>query len=71
MKCYDCMNDGRTEEAVGVCVSCGAGVCASCVRLERHDHSRTHTPGNPSHQWVTRTLNCRTCDAIIKPGLPV
>ena len=71
MYCYDCQLEGRKEEAVGVCSSCGAGICASCVRLETRNHARTHTPGNPTHQWTTRTLNCRTCDATIKPGLPV
>jgi len=64
MRCYDCMTEGRTEEAVGVCTSCGAGVCASCVRLETRDRPETASPGNPEHR-VTRTLTCRTCDAVL------
>ena len=57
------------EEAVGTCMSCGAGTRKSCVRLETRNHARTHTPGNPTRQRVTRTLNCRTCDDVVRPGL--
>lgn len=66
MYCYDCLTEGRTEHAVGVCTSCGAGICRSCVRLESHEHMTAANPGNPHHE-ITRTLTCRTCDAVLKP----
>jgi hypothetical protein len=28
MKCFDCSNNGRVADAVGVCHHCSAGVCS-------------------------------------------
>jgi len=28
MRCYECVKEGRRAQAVGLCLSCGAGLCA-------------------------------------------
>ena len=64
MNCYDCLSQGSKRDAVAICASCGAGVCQACARLESTDHERNVGPGNPVHR-VTRTINCRSCDAVL------
>ena len=34
MRCYDCAVEDRVEEAVGICVVCGRGVCLRHARLQ-------------------------------------
>ncbi|ATU07719.1 DUF2180 family protein [Methanohalophilus portucalensis] len=29
MKCYDCAEEGKTEEASVVCIVCGKGLCSA------------------------------------------
>jgi len=28
MRCYECAKEGRSAQAVGLCLSCGAGLCS-------------------------------------------
>lgn len=28
MRCYECAKEGRTAQAVGLCLSCGVGLCS-------------------------------------------
>jgi hypothetical protein len=67
MNCYDCQHAGRTTPAVAVCVSCGAALCAECVRIESEEHDRTVTLGNPTHHR-TRALMCTACDNALRPA---
>jgi hypothetical protein len=60
MNCYECEIAGRTNAAIGICRSCGVGVCAGCLRWEPHDHSRHAGPGNPTPE-LTRSLVCNDC----------
>lgn len=60
MNCFDCGIEGRTVAAVGVCTSCGAGVCLSCAELETHVLPRPVSVGNATVE-VTRAVTCRSC----------
>lgn len=64
MRCYDCMDRGVDAAAVAVCMSCGAGVCADCVRAESRGVDQHATLGRPSHA-ETRTLLCPSCDRVL------
>jgi|SoiMetStandDraft_2_1073263.scaffolds.fasta_scaffold236982_2 hypothetical protein len=64
MNCFDCGTQGIREEAVGTCVSCGAGMCAAHARTEERQLEQHATPGNPVHA-STRTLLCSTCDQVM------
>ena len=65
MNCYDCLESGRVTPAVAVCTSCGAAVCANCVRRETRDTASPATPGNPVHH-ATRRLVCAGCDQELR-----
>ncbi len=60
MNCYECQMADRDNPAIGICRSCGVGVCAGCLRWEPHDHSRHAGPGNPTPE-LTRSLVCNDC----------
>jgi hypothetical protein len=62
--CYDCATKGQHEPAVGTCVRCGAGLCATCVRLEEQRVEQHGTLGNPL-AGATRTLLCASCDEVL------
>jgi hypothetical protein len=64
MNCYDCHVAGTTTAAVGICRSCGVGVCATHLRWETHDHSRHAGPGNPTPE-PTRSLICTSCTTAL------
>lgn len=64
MICYDCHTNGQSNAAVGICRSCGVGVCASCLQWESNDHSRHAGPGNPTPE-LTRSLICGSCTAVL------
>jgi hypothetical protein len=32
LKCYDCAEENKTNEAVGVCIVCGKGICMEHVK---------------------------------------
>lgn len=66
MNCLDCtINERPPAPAVGVCHSCGAAVCASCVRLTVHAVPQPTTVGNPVGGEV-RALSCASCDAALR-----
>ena len=68
MNCYDCQLAGQTVAAAAVCTSCGAGLCASCVRVDSDDHAQNATPGNPTRHR-TRSLRCASCDTVLSAPL--
>jgi hypothetical protein len=37
MKCYECKQAGRSEEAVGLCAACSVGLCLAHMR-QADDH---------------------------------
>ncbi|MBC9713913.1 DUF2180 family protein [Streptomyces sp. TRM66268-LWL] len=49
MKCYDCTQIGRDEDAVAVCRHCGSGVCAQHLRVGDEDVRRIAGMG-PSYE---------------------
>ncbi|MYW93763.1 DUF2180 family protein [Amycolatopsis rubida] len=62
MHCLDCVLEGQTRPAVGICTSCGAAVCRDCVRVGRH--LTRHVTGFSSADLSateTRQLACPTC----------
>ncbi len=65
MNCFDCTARGVTAAAVAVCASCGAGVCADCVRRESVSTGSPATPGNPVRH-ATRRLVCVGCDSVLR-----
>jgi hypothetical protein len=69
MNCYDCRSRGRTNAAIGLYHSCGAGVCADCLRWEAHDHAKHANPGNATPR-TTRYLTCPACDAVLTTRQP-
>jgi hypothetical protein len=64
MNCYDCATRERVEPAVASCVSCNAGLCAHCLRIEQHAVNQHATVGNPV-QGSIRTLLCSSCDRVL------
>jgi hypothetical protein len=73
MNCYDCAIRGRIETAVVVCLRCGAGVCADCVR-SRSRSLDEHGALGASHPDETRTMLCTPCakvlaDHVLAPAL--
>jgi len=71
MKCYDCGVSGQTEEAVGICLICGRGVCRDHSILQHLPQTcRTSTgPGTQVVRCPTDRLRlvCRECDVASKP----
>lgn len=67
MRCYDCADRGKDAAAVAVCLSCGAGVCADCIRAEWRGVDQHATLGRPSHA-ETRSLLCPSCDQVLARG---
>ena len=64
MNCLDCPDINRPTAAVGVCHSCGAGVCK--VHAHVYDHYLTRT--EPIDQLITieppaRLILCGVCSA--------
>jgi hypothetical protein len=65
VNCLDCtMNERPPAPAVGVCVSCGAAVCARCARLAEHPVPQPSTVGNPLRRRA-RAVSCVSCDAAL------
>ena len=64
MNCLDCADIGSPAPAVGICHSCGAGVCMDHARV--HDHYLTRT--EPIDQVIrieppARLIWCEACSA--------
>jgi hypothetical protein len=65
VNCFDCAINGRPPTpAVGICISCGAAVCAGCARLEERPVPQPATVGNPLPDH-TRAVVCVSCDAVL------
>ena len=45
MKCYDCAVEGRAEDAVAICRSCGRATCLAHGTLQRLPQFRRSTGG--------------------------
>jgi hypothetical protein len=54
MNCYDCASLGRHQQAVAVCVDCGAAVCP--------DHAIT------APHWLTRTQPILRIEQVEPPA---
>ncbi|MFI7413526.1 DUF2180 family protein [Streptomyces sp. NPDC049627] len=61
MKCYECVQSGRSSEAVAVCRLCGAAICAEHVRTEKIQIRETANPGKVIHDQPARQLTCPVC----------
>ena len=64
MNCLDCADIGSTSSAVGICHSCGAGVCMEHAKVLDHFLVRTE----PIDQVIrieppARLVWCGTCAA--------
>ena len=65
MNCFDCaINERPPAPAVGICIYCGAAVCADCARLEERPIRQPATVGNPLRDH-TRAVFCVSCDAVL------
>jgi hypothetical protein len=61
MNCYECLSDQRATPAVGVCRHCGAGLCATHVRIRSNQVQGAASPGKVTHEHSARKLLCGTC----------
>lgn len=66
MNCFDCLlTQDRTATAIGVCSSCGGGLCATHAVIEPVVVEAT-SMGNPSaHPGHGRRLHCSQCAASV------
>ena len=64
MNCFDCAALGTTTPAVGVCLDCGAAVCARHAQVTPHWLTRTEAINRVvSVEPPTRILRCTLCQA--------
>ena len=69
LKCYECAENGDTEEAVAMCIMCGKGLCMEHAK-------RIDLPiwqgGYPAPVKVLKKglprFVCRECGNILMPG---
>jgi len=64
MYCLDCSTDDRTSHAVGVCTTCGAGVCSSHLELDTHV-IRPNVGVGTAHEYPTRAVTCAACAPVM------
>lgn len=66
MNCFDCLLiEGKTTPAIGVCSSCGGGLCSKHAVIEPVVVTVT-SMGNPStHRGHGRRLHCSQCAASV------
>ena len=71
MRCYDCAVEGKAEEAVGVCMSCGRATCLAHGTMQHLPQYRRSTGGigGPMIRLpVDRSrLVCNDCAASADP----
>jgi hypothetical protein len=62
MRCLDCRTKDPAAPAVGVCLTCGAAVCADHAEITGTADGARRGPllGAPL-RTVRRTVRCRTC----------
>ncbi len=70
MNCLDCAIAGRDVPAVGICQSCGGGVCISGIQFDTHVLAGVGSPG-PSDRHATRLVTCESCAPVIETMHPV
>jgi hypothetical protein len=67
MRCYDCAIEGKAEEAVGVCTSCGRATCLEHGKVQhvpQYRRSQGGIGGPIVRAGVDRTRwVCRECKA--------
>lgn len=64
MNCFDCAALGAEVPAVGVCVDCGAAVCARHAQVTARWLTRTEVINRVvTVEPPTRTLRCALCQA--------
>ena len=64
MNCLDCSTEGRTSAAVGVCTTCGAGVCTSHLELDTHVIAPFAGVGS-RREYPTRAVTCASCAPVM------
>jgi hypothetical protein len=71
MYCYDCGNADNPVPAIGVCVACGAGVCAGCAQFGTQTiHRMAGFVSAEVGNIETRALNCPRCSAAVHAHHP-
>ncbi|MFK0280930.1 DUF2180 family protein [Streptomyces sp. NPDC090499] len=62
MKCYDCLQEARSDaEGIGVCSQCGLATCENHARIRQVQVSRSVGLG-PFRGYMARKLVCHACD---------
>ncbi len=64
MNCLDCSNRDQRTDAVGVCTTCGAGVCRDHLALDTHVLSQ-HTGMGAARHFSTRAVTCAECAPVM------
>ena len=63
MNCLDCSTESRISKAVGVCTTCGAGVCTSHLELDTHVAAPFAGVGS-RREYATRAVTCPNPDHV-------
>lgn len=63
MKCFDCDSEGRVCDAVAVCTSCGAAMCAAHATSSPLAVERLNGLGVRTLPHAARQMHCPTCTA--------
>jgi len=73
LKCYDCMQEAKENEAVSVCIVCGKGLCMEHVKvLEVPMKGGTYPLPHKMLKKGLPRMVCQECvDTILGPGFCV
>jgi hypothetical protein len=67
MNCLECRLEGRQEPAIGICQSCGAGICRRpAIVVEQRIETTVPVCKTVVLPRSARSLLCATCRAAIK-----
>ncbi|MFG3255308.1 DUF2180 family protein [Streptomyces sp. NPDC048172] len=66
MRCLECREQKNQRDAIGVCQSCGAAVCASHAVIGTRRVRRGPRFGSPDEAEV-RKVQCGACGALHAP----
>lgn len=64
MMCLDCSTQQRESAAVGVCTTCGAGVCRAHLELDTHVIT-PNTGVGATRDYPTRAVTCAECAPVL------